>query len=126
MGKTRETAERMLTAMAQAKHAAQVGNDDAWLFYFNQAIDAALAIKARFPEGIPMGYAVLERHEQFVLYSQFTQDYVFETYDPEQILIRASLESIVAAARLIETMRLSSQVHSEIQMRQHEGGRDHV
>ena len=116
MGQTRETAERLLKAVAQAKQAAAQGNDAAWTFYLNQLLDAAQQIGAQFPEGLPNGYVVLERAGVYYLYSQAQQDYVYERAYPSRLLLRKSKPEIVTAARLDEMHALARQEHEESQM----------
>lgn len=100
MGQTRETAEQLLRAVAQAKQAAAQGNDPAWTYYLNQTLEAARQIGAQFPEGLPDGYVVLERAGVYYLYSQAQHDYVYELPYPDRILLRRSTPEIVIAARL--------------------------
>ena len=116
MGQTRETAERLLRAVAQAKQAAAQGHDAAWTYYLNQMLEAARQIGAQFPEGLPDGYVVLERAGVYYLYSQDQQDYVYERAYPTRLLLRKSKPEIVTAARLDNMRALACQEREESQI----------
>lgn len=114
MGQTRETAERLLRAAAQAKQAAVQGDDAAWTSYLKQTLEAARQIGAQFPEGLPEGYVVLERAGLYYLYSQAQHDYVYELLFPDRLLLRRNTPEIVTAARLDQMRAQARQGGEEI------------
>jgi hypothetical protein len=111
---TRETIETLVAAIAHAKRAAQAGDDQGWRYHFSQAMNAALACHARFSPDLPDGYVVLERDGAFILYSQFTQDFVRELDAPERGMMRPTLQSIITEACLVEAQRIAIQAQTRI------------